>query len=445
MPLRGLAGNKQGEKPRGAMTSTVKTLSPAKMDIAFDLTAEEVGPAFEGIVDRYARRAKVPGFRAGHAPRDMIKRLFPDDLRSALVDELAPRTLAEGLKSHALKPVSVPVIHDIVFEEGGPLRFKAYIEIWPDFELPPYRKVRVEKVEASVDDKEIDRTLDELRQKAAEYVPVEGRGVAEGDYVVVEWKGRDLKTKRLLPTERAVVLAGHPENEKVLNANLPGLKPGEEREFEIDHPAEHANKKVAGRQILYRLKVLNIKEKRLPELNDDLAKSLGESGTLSDLKERIRTEILRSREKAARNEMAEEIIKKIAAGLELELPQSLLERESEGILRRRFGAPAEQVEKSLAPESLPEVQAQTRAQARQTLLNHLLLSRIAQKEGISASEDELNEELRALAQANRVPLARLRESLEKEDRLDEVRETLVLRKAIDFLLKEAIIESHSRP
>ncbi len=427
------------------MNSTVKTLSPVKQDIEFDLTAEEVGPVFENILDRYARRVKVAGFRVGHAPRDMIKRMFPDDLRTALVDEMAPRALAEGMKSNALNPVSVPVIHDIEFEEGGPLRFKAYVETWPGFELPEYRKVRVDKVEASVEDKEIERTLEELRQKSAEFVPVEGRGVAEGDYVVVEWKGRDLKTKHILPTERAVVLAGHPENEKILNDNLPGLKPGEEREFEIDHPAEHANKKIAGKSILYRLKIFNIKEKRLPELNDDLAKSLGENGTLAELKERIRAEILRSREKAARNEMAEAILKQISEDLKIELPESLLGREYESILQRRFGAPARQVEKSLPPESLPQVQAQTRAQARQSLLNHVLLTRIAEKERISVSEDELTEELKALAQANRVPLPRLRESLEKEERLDEVRETLVLRKAIDFLVNEAIIESHSRP
>lgn len=427
------------------MNSTITTLSPAKKDIAFELPAGDVGPVFEKIVDRYSSQAKVPGFRSGHAPRDMIKRLFADDLRHGLIDELAPKALAEALQSHAVQAVTTPVIHDIEFEEGGPLRFKAYVETWPDFDLPPYRKVKVEGVQASVEDREVEEALEQLRQKASEYVPVEGRGVADGDYVVVEWKGRDLRTRRLMPTERAVVLAGHAENEKVLNDNLLGLKPGEEREFTIDHPAEAANKKVAGKSILYRMKVLNIKEKKLPELNDDLAKSLGESGTLADLRERIRTEILRSRERAARNETADRILRKVSEGLELDLPESLLEHEAEHILERRFGAPPEQVEKNLPPETLAEVRTQALAQARQSLVNHLLLGRIAEKEGLKVTEEELDQELKSLAQANRVPLARLRESLDKEGRLDDVRETLVLRKAIDFLVREAIIESHSRP
>ena len=426
------------------MKSTVTTLSPSKKDIEFELGADEAGPVFEKSVDDYARRAKIPGFRAGKAPRDMIKRLFPDELKNALIDEIAPKALADELRGQGINPVSVPVIHDIQFEEGGPLRFKAYVETWPEFDLPAYRKIKVDKVEAKVEDAEIEHTLEDLRQKAVEYVPVEGRGVADGDYVVVEWKGRDLKTKRLMPTERAVVLAGHPENEKVLNDNLLGLQPEEEREFQIDHPADASNKKVAGKSILYRMKVVNIKERKLPELNDDLVKVAGESGTLDDLRARIRAEILKNRERAARNEMAEAILKRIAEGLNVELPESVVSRETESIIHRRFRVPAEQVEKALPAEKWAEVKAQTEAQARQSVLNHVLLSRIAEKERLTVSEDELTEELKSLAQANRVPLARLRENLEKEGHLDEVRETLTLRKAIDFLVGEAIIESHSR-
>jgi trigger factor len=422
------------------MKSTVTTISPAQKDLDFELEAEEVGPAYEKIIDGYARRVKVPGFRAGHAPRDMIKRLFPDELRSALIDEIAPRALADSMKTHGLNPVTVPVIHDIEFEEQKPLRFKAAIEVWPEFDLPEYRKVKVTKVEAKVEDKEIDEALEQLRQKSAEFVPVADRGVADGDYVVVEWKGRDLASKRLLPTEKAVVLAGHQENEKILNENLLEARPGEEREFQIDHPADHANKKIAGKSILYKMKVQSIKAKKLPEINDDLAKSVGEGDTLPELRERLRQEILRSREKAARNAMAEEILKTLSEGLKIELPDGLLEREAESLIRRRFGVPAEDVERSLAPEALTELRTQVRVQARQSLLNHLLLSRVAQKENLSVSEEELTEELKSLAQANRVPLARLRENLEKDDRLDEVRETLVLRKTIDFLVNDAIIK-----
>lgn len=427
------------------MKSTVTTISPAKKGLDFELEAEEVGSAYEKIIESYARRVKVPGFRAGHAPREMIKRLFPDDLRSALIDELAPRALAESLKTHGLNPATVPVIHDIEFEEQKPLRFKATIEVWPEFDLPEYRKVRVTRVEAKVEDKEIDEALEQLRQKFAEYVPVEDRGVADGDYVVVEWKGRDMAAKRLLPTEKAVVMAGHQENERILNENLLGARPGEEREFQIDHPADHANKKIAGKSILYKMKVQGIKAKKVPEINDDLAKSVGEGDTLAELRERLRQEILRSREKAVRNAMAEEILKTLSGGLKIELPDGLVEKEAESLIRRRFGVPAEEVVKSLAPEALAEFQTQTRAQARQSLLNHLLLSRIARQENLSVSEQELTEELKSLAQANRVPMARLRENLEKDDRLDEVRETLLLRKAIDFLVNEAIMVESSRP
>jgi trigger factor len=426
------------------MKSTVTTINPVKKGLDFELEAEEVGPAYDKIIEDYARRVKVPGFRAGHAPREMIKRLFPDELRSALIDEIAPRALAESLKTNGLNPVTVPLIHDIEFEEQKPLRFKATIEVWPEFALPEYRKVRVTRVVAKVEDSEIDGALEQLRQKFAEYVPIEDRGVADGDYVVVEWKGRDLAAKRLMPTEKAVVIAGHQENERILNENLTGVRPGEEREFQIDHPADHANKKIAGKSVLYKMKVQGIKAKKVPEINDDLAKSVGEGDTLPELRERLRQEILRSREKSARNAMAEEILKTLTEGLTIELPEGLVEKEAESLVRRRFGAPAEDVAKTLAPEALAEFRTQTRAQARQSLLNHVILSRIARQENMSVSEEELTEELKSLAQANRVPLAKLRESLEKDERLDEVRETLLLRKAIDLLINEAIIVESSR-
>ena len=126
------------------MKSTVITLSPAKKDIEFELSVDEVAPAYAAIIDRFAQRVSLPGFRSGHAPREMIIRMFPDDLRSALIDELAPRALGEGLKTNGINPVSVPIIHDIEFEDDKPLRFKAALEVWPEFELPEYRKIQVE-------------------------------------------------------------------------------------------------------------------------------------------------------------------------------------------------------------------------------------------------------------------------------------------------------------
>ena len=117
--------------------------------------------------------------------------------------------------------------------------------------------------------------MEEIRTRAAEYVPVEGRGVADGDYAVVEMQGRDKRTKRLLPVEKAVVLAGHAENEPALNEKIMGMMPGEERSFEVAYPKEHPNRRVAGKEIAYSLKVRELKEKKLPALDDEFAKSLG--------------------------------------------------------------------------------------------------------------------------------------------------------------------------
>ena len=190
--------------------------------------------------------------------------MFGPDIQRSVVDELIPGVLEEILEAKAIRPAGAPIVEDVSYEEGHDLRFKAVIEVWPEFELPAYTKIKARKIEASLTEDDVVRAVDELREKAVEYVPVEGRGVAANDYAVVELQGKDVKTRRLMPVEKVVVLAGHEGNDPAINAHLLGLVPGEEKTFRHAYPADHKNKKLAGKEIEYRLKVLSIKEKKLP-------------------------------------------------------------------------------------------------------------------------------------------------------------------------------------
>jgi trigger factor len=415
----------------------LKIVSPTRRELNLDVPPAAVGEEFEKILAGIASKAKLAGFRMGKAPKDLVQRMFFAEIQKDVVDSLVPKALNEELKASGLRPVSVPVILDAHFEENRTLHARVAFEVLPEFELPDYKKVRLARREAAVDDKEIEQSLEELRQRAAEYVPAESRGVTDGDYVVVEVQGRDLRTKKAFPVEKTVVLAGHTENEPSLDQNLSGLKPGEGKTFSVTYPKDHANKKLAGKDVEYRLKVQSIKEKKVPPMNDDLAKTLGDYRGLEDLKEKIRSRLLASRESSGRNKAASELLEKISAGVTVELPESLVEDETRAVLRRILsGHPQTQLGKDQAEQMANEA----KKQAEGNIKNNLILTKIAEKEAITVSEAEIEEEMKGLAQANQVPLEKVVETVDREGKRGDLEENILFRKTVDFLLGQAIIE-----
>jgi trigger factor len=249
-------------------------------------------------------------------------------------------------------------------------------------------------------------------------------------------QGRDKRTNRLLPVEKAVVLAGHAENEPALNEKITGLKAGEEAAFEVAYAKDHPNRRVAGKDIAYSLKIREVKEKKVPELNDEFARTVGTPEGLKDLREKVRKELVEARDKAGRNETASAVLAEVAKRVSLELPESVVEQESLAVLKRFLSASRD---RRISPEALEGLKAQARRQAEDHLKNHLILEKIAKKEGFGVTEAEIQAEIRDLAQANHVPEPYLENMLKQEERREELIETLLFRKTVDFLVKTAII------
>jgi trigger factor len=417
--------------------SRLNELGPSRKEIELEIPDEEYQQEYEKILGEYVAKAKLDGFRQGHAPRERVKTLFDHEIEHDVYDSLIPRVLEDELKGLRLNPVSVPVLKDLKHEPGQPLRCTAAFEVMPQFELPDYRAIRIGKRSTELAKEEVDKAMEEIRGRAAEYVPVAGRGVADGDYAVVEMQGRDKKTKRLLPIEKAVVLAGHADNEPALNEKIMGMMPGEERSFEVAYPKEHPNRRVAGKEIAYGLKVRELKEKKLPALDDEFAKSLGVPDGLLALVGKVRQELQEGKERAARNETASDVLAAVAEKVSLELPESVVEEETLAVLRRLLQAYGD---RRIAPEALEALKTEARRQAVDHLRNHLILEKIAQKEGLTVGEDEIQAEIRNLAKANNIPEATLADMIRRDEhRREELAESLLFRKTVDFLVKTAII------
>jgi trigger factor len=419
------------------MSNNIKKISECKREIEIEIPAKETTEEFKRIIVQYSSRAKIRGFRPGKAPEEIIKRMYYPDIEETLINSLVPKALNKELKDNNIVPVGQPIVSDLHFKEGEPFRFKAQIEVWPEIHLPEYKNIKVKKRKASVTEKEVEESLEQLRMKSAQYVPLKGRAVADGDYVVAEVKGQDAKTKRFLPTEKVVILAGHPENDEILNQNLLGLKEGEQSSFTIRYKKDHQNKKLAGREIDYDLKVESIKEKKLPEIDDDFAKDLGNYKNLKDLKTKLKDQLLESKKNAQKREMAEDIVRNISEKMLLELPETVVEQESVAYLNRHLSALHQP---DLSEDDLESLKKDARERAVQNIKNHLILNKIAEAEQLSISEEEMTEEMKAIAKSHSVPLSRVVESINKEGKREELRNNLLLKKTVDFLAESAIIE-----
>lgn len=419
------------------MPEKEKPKNQCKKEFEVEIPVSDVMQELDRVIDQYSSRVKIRGFRPGKAPRDMVKRMYYHDIRETLINNLVPGALNRELSEKNINPVGNPVISDLHFKEDEPLRFKATLEVWPTIDLPEYKGIKIQKKKAQVTEKEVKESLEELRVKSAQYIPAEDRGVKDGDYVVAEIKGKNARTKRFLPTEKVVILSGHKDNEEVLNEQILGLKPGEQAHFKISYKKEHENKKLAGQEIEYDLKVESIKEKNLPELNDDFAKDLGDYKNLKELKTKLKEQLSESKKSSQRREMAEEIINKISEKISLDLPESVIEQEFRALLNRQLSSLPRQ---NLSKEALESIEDSVRKRAVQNIKNHLILGKIAEKENLKVSEEEITEEMKALAKTHNVPLARVIDSVNQEGQKEELKDNLLIRKTVDFLVKSAIME-----
>lgn len=417
--------------------STLQKISECKRELEVIVPKETVAEEFETALMEFAKRAKVKGFRLGMAPKDVVKRIYFEDIRESLINSLAPKAVNQALRDSKLVPLDSPVITDIRFEESQPLELKAEFEVWPEFQLPQYKNIKVKKQKGSVTVKDVDSSLEELREKSAQYEPVSGRGVEENDYVMAQIQGKDTATKRLLPSEKVFILTGHPDNEKGLNESLLGMKEGDEKSFKVSYPKDHHNKKVAGKEIDYHIKVLSVKEKKLPEVNDDFAKEVGQFETIKDLKDEIRKQLKDTREKSSQREITEEIVAKIAENVKIELPESIVQKETLMNMREILQSGAQRATKK---EDLAKLEEEAKAKAERTVKNHLILTKIAEEEKLEVTEGDLDEEYKRIAEANNMPLPRVIDAMNREGKKDELRQNLQLNKTIDFLVENAIIE-----
>ncbi len=420
-----------------SVKTQLRNINPTRREIEIEVPAEKVKEKYDEILLSFSQRVKIKGFRKGKAPTDIVEKVYKQEILNKMTDTLIPEVLSKQYQANNLNPSGEAVIKKLSVDRGKPLHFTVEVDIWPDFSLSDYKKLQIKKKEAEVIPEEIEENLEKLRHQAANYVPVEGRGVQKNDYVIIEIQGKDVHTKRLLPREKTTMLAGHPDNEPVLNENIMGMKQGESKVFPISYPSDHSNKRLAGKEIEYTLKVETIKEKSVPALDDDFAKEIGGYKDITELKKKIETELLESKKRQIEQDIGQEILEKIQNKTQIHLPEPAVERETLSILRQVLSSRPPQ---PLDKKTIETLKEEARRKAEQNLKNSLILVKIAREENISVSEEELKKEYNRIAQANNLSPSQVRMSLQNQGKEDDLRHNLLLKKTVDFLVESAIIK-----
>jgi trigger factor len=417
-----------------------------KREISVEIPAAEVARETELQIVRYQKSARLPGFRAGHVPASIIRQRFGDGLKNDVIETLVPKYFRREAEKQGLIPVSQPRVTDLHIHEGEPLTFKASFEVLPEIQVEGYKELRADKPEITVADEEVEQALTSVREQRATYTTVEGRALAVGDFAQASMDGKpkdsqDVAEARANPVHMDDVLIeiGGKNTVPEFTEHLTGASAGEERTFDVSYPEDISDKRLAGKTFVYTVKINGIKQKNLPELNDDFAKELGDFTSLDQVRKQIRENIEAEKRHTTEHAAKDKLVAELVSRNDFEVPESLVDRQIDLRLERGLRALAAQGMKmeDLKKMDLPRLRAGQREQAIQDVKSSLLLERIADLEKIAVSDEDVNRELEALAKQSKQTSEAVRARLTEDGGLDRIRMRIRSEKTLDFLYHQS--------
>jgi trigger factor len=419
------------------MKTEFTDVSPTRKTVAIEIPTEVVDAEIDRVAKEYTRQARVPGFRPGKVPTSIIKQRFRDSILHDVRHRLIPRVVDEALQARGIEPVDAPSIRDVALEEGRPLTFTAAVDTVPPIDPGDLSTITLRQVAAGVDAAAVYLALPHRRPRAAKFEPVEERPVADGDTLLVDI---DRKAAGEAPDHHddVNVELGSPANPPGFDAELVGMQPGESKTFTIRFPEDHASRELAGTEVTYTVRVREIRRKVLPELDDELAKDLGEFDSLDALRERVRSNLVAEREEAARRQIRNELLKQLASRVPFDVPDVLVEREMDRRLEELARQLAHQhVNPAESGIDWGRLRESQRDAARAAVASTLVLDEVARREHLTVGVADVDKEIEQFAaRAGRTPAA-VRAQLEKEGGLGRLAAGLRREKAVDLALSRA--------
>jgi len=419
------------------MKIKIENLKESQRIIRIEVEPERVDSALNDAYTSIQKKANIPGYREGKAPRDLIEAHYSKTANEEALNRLIWDCYREAVSEQSIDPISYPVIEDVKFDKGSPLSFSVKVDVRPEFKLKNYKGIKIKEKPHEVRDEELDKALKDVQESMAQYKNLDARPIAIGDYVVCEYecfadgKSVDKNDKLWLYINDEL------QPKELLNA-LTGAEIGTVKEVDVTYPKDYQYKELAGQKRLYRVKPVQIQEKSVPEINDDLAKNTGHFKNLDELKERIRDNISGTKKAQARNDLEEQIFSHLLKNHSFEVPSSIVERQQARLVEEtkqrllQQGYKKEDIDKEEA-----RLKDGLKEKARNNVRIFFIISIIAKEEKIEIGDEELKERIEEISKSTKQDLDKVRKELEDKNLLENLKEGLLHDKVVEFLLKEA--------
>lgn len=406
------------------------------IEVPWDIYQKEVDLQLKQI----GKRATIKGFRRGKAPMSMIRRMYLEDAGHDAVNSLAGEAVKDALAEHELKPFGNPYLTDVKTEEDKAVTMEAVVELEPVFELADYSGLKLEKPKPVIVEEEVNGFINNMRERHGESVTVEdGRGLKEDDIASIDFFGtKGGEQVENLDVKDYMVRIGKSELVPGFEEQIVGMKPGDKKEFDLTFPEDFANEELAGELIHFTVTLKEIRELKLPEVDDQFAQSLGKFENLEALKETIRKDMLEHKNADSDKELRANLVRKLVEDNVFDVPASLVDQELRRIIQEygesmvRAGLPNEKVQEMiLSSEDHFKVLA-----AEQIRLLYII-SEIAEKEGMKAGEEEVTEVVRRSAAQQGKNVDELMEEYAENGNLNEIGFNLVREQVFTKILETA--------
>jgi trigger factor len=426
-------------------TNTPETVNPCKRQLTIEVPPDVVSTEREKIVSRYAQLARIPGFRKGKVPASVVRQRFGNEIKSDVVEALVPRYFREETKKHNLVPVSQPRVTDLHMENDEPLKFTAEFEVLPDFKVGPYDDIKAESIDTTVTEDDVEQALKNIRLQHATFNPVEeDRALADGDFAVVGFKGIPKETEegteaKPVEVDEVMVEIGGDNTIPEFSENLRGAKAGEQRTFDVKYADDFSDKRLAGKTLSYEVNVKAVKTRTVPEPTDEFAKELSKDfETYEDLHTRLRDNMKAEKEHESEHQGKDKIVAELVKRNDFPVPDSMVDQQIDLRLERGLRALAAQGmrEEDMKRMDFDRLRAGQREGALREVKASLILEQIADNEKIEVSDEEVDQELEALAVQAKQPLEQVRTRLTQDGGLDRIRHRIRHEKTLNHLYRK---------